>query len=106
MQVQWKTIEELAATKAIEIFLNFPVGMAIQRLLRRHPEKFTAAQRNRLDEYFGSPEWITELYKGQKKQKTFFGDDDLQEINASGEAPVKWYRKRLKLFSDSSRMRY
>ncbi|MGH7839322.1 MAG: three-Cys-motif partner protein TcmP [Candidatus Binataceae bacterium] len=35
MQVPWKTIALLAQTKALEVFLNFPVGMAIQRLLRR-----------------------------------------------------------------------
>src|SRR5262249_40893420 len=57
MQVPWNTIELLAETKAIEIFVNFPVSMAIQRLLRRDG-KFTPAQRSKLDQYFGSPEWF------------------------------------------------
>jgi three-Cys-motif partner protein len=35
MQVPWKTIAALAQTAAIEVFLNFPVGMSIQRLLKR-----------------------------------------------------------------------
>jgi three-Cys-motif partner protein len=35
MQVHWGTISALAKTKAVEIFLNFPVGMAIQRPFRR-----------------------------------------------------------------------
>jgi len=93
MQVGWPTIEALAATGAIEIFLNFPVGMAIQRLLKRRPENFTDAQRRRLDAYFGSPDWFDVLYK---KTKTLFDDDSQEKVNASGEALLKWYRDRLR----------
>ena len=39
MQVPWSTIEALAKTKAIEVIINFPLGMAIQRLLT-NPEIF------------------------------------------------------------------
>ncbi len=35
MQVPWSTIEALARTKAIEIIINFPLGMVIQRLLTK-----------------------------------------------------------------------
>lgn len=93
MQVGWQTIEALAATDAIEIFLNFPVGMAIQRLLKRRPETFTDAQRRKLDGYFGSPEWFDVLYK---KAKTLFDDDAQEKVTASGEALLKWYRDRLR----------
>ncbi|MBW3598456.1 MAG: three-Cys-motif partner protein TcmP [Planctomycetes bacterium] len=92
MQVEWATLEALAATKAIEVFLNFPVGMAIQRLLLRNPEKFTKAQRAKLDGYFGSPDWFNVLYK---KRKTLFGDET-EKIDQSGEALLKWYRGRLR----------
>lgn len=101
MQVGWDTIETLAATKAIEIFLNFPVGMAIQRLLLRQPERFTDAQRRRLDEYFGSPDWFTALYK---RRRTLFGDDEQEKTDESGKALLTWYRGRLgTLFSHVSR---
>jgi len=93
MQVDWRTIEALAATQAIEIFLNFPVGMAIQRLLKRQPEKFTVPQRRRLDGYFGSPDWYDVLYK---KAPSLFGDDLEEKVGASGEALLKWYRGRLR----------
>jgi three-Cys-motif partner protein len=56
MQVTWKTLEMLGSTKAIEVFLNFPVGMAIQRLLPRDSDKLTDPRRAMLDEYFGSPD--------------------------------------------------
>jgi three-Cys-motif partner protein len=93
MQVEWKTIEAIAKATGIEIFLNFPVGMAIQRLLLRKPENFTAPQRKKLDTYFGSPEWIDALYK---KRKTLFGDDDSVKVDESGVALLKWYRDRLR----------
>ncbi len=35
MQVEWSTIESMAATKAIDMWLLFPVGQAIVRLLTR-----------------------------------------------------------------------
>ena len=36
MQVPWSTIAEIGKTGAIEVFINFPVGMAIQRLLKKN----------------------------------------------------------------------
>jgi three-Cys-motif partner protein len=93
MQVGWQTIEALAGTEAIEIFLNFPVGMAIQRLLLRQPDKFTDAQRRRLDDYFGSPEWMDALYR---RHRTLFGDEAQDKIDESGVALLNWYRGRLR----------
>ncbi len=54
MQVPWSTIKRLADTKQVEVFVNFPVGMAIQRLLPRNAH-FTAKARAKLDLYFGDP---------------------------------------------------
>jgi three-Cys-motif partner protein len=101
MQVGWQTIEALAGTKAIEIFLNFPVGMAIQRLLLRQPDKFTEAQRRRLDDYFGSPNWMDALYR---RRRTLFGDEAQDKIDESGIALLNWYRGRLrKIFAHVSK---
>lgn len=93
MQVGWPTIAELAATEAIEIFLNFPVGMAIQRLLLRQPENFTEPQRRRLDDYFGASDWFDVLYK---RRRNLFGDDAEEKVEASGLALLNWYRGRLR----------
>ncbi len=35
MQVDWKTIEAVAATKAIDLWLLFPLGVGVNRLLTR-----------------------------------------------------------------------
>ena len=90
MQVPWDTIAKIGKTKAIEIFINFPVGMAIQRLLKRSGE-FTSAERNKLDQYFGTDKWYDQLYA---HQEDMFGSRPAKRQN-SGDVLVKWYRKRL-----------
>lgn len=91
MQVPWKTIVELGKTGSIEIFMNFPVGMAIQRLLKRSGD-FTPKERNKLDKYFGTEEWFDLIYT---KGASLFGSNTIK-IKKSGDLLVKWYRKRLR----------
>jgi three-Cys-motif partner protein len=91
MQVTWATIQRLAATKAVEVLINFPEAMAIQRLLLRSGE-FSAPQQAKLDEYFGTHEWYDLLYK---QQATLFGDTRIEKAQQAGKKLVRWYRKRL-----------
>ena len=92
MQVPWDTIVEIGKTEAIEIFINFPVGMAIQRLLKRSGQ-FTSKERSKIDQYFGTDEWYDLLYE---YRKDLFGEDNIIKVQNSGDVLVKWYRKRLK----------
>ena len=91
MQVPWETIVAIGKTKAIEIFINFPVGMAIQRLLKRSGQ-FTPKERAKLDQYFGTSEWYNLLY--ENKQDLF--GENINKIQNSGDVLMRWYRKRLK----------
>lgn len=90
MQVPWSTLAALGQTKAIEVFLNFPVGMAIQRLLLRAGQ-FTAKKREKLDTYFASPDWYDVLYR---VAPNLFGAS-MVKVEESGQALLNWYRKRL-----------
>lgn len=92
MQVPWSSLEGLADTGAIEVFLNFPVGMAIQRQLPRSGE-FSEDQRNTLTEYFGSPDWENLLYV---TTTDLFGKTDTRKVERSGERLAQWYRGRLR----------
>ena len=85
MQVEWNTIAALGATGAIEVFLNFPVGMAIQRLLLRRGN-FTDKQRTRLDAYFGSPDWFDAVYV---QPKSLFTETDVDKVEKSGQSLVR-----------------
>ena len=91
MQVPWKTLVSLAETKAIEVLVNFPVGMAIQRLLPRN-SKFTDNARRKLDWYFGTTEWHSLMYE---KYMGLFGED-VEKSSEAADKLVKWYRSRLK----------
>ena len=91
MQVPWSTIAALAETRAIEVLINFPVGMAIQRLLKR-TGKFTSKERRKLDAYFGTGEWFDLLYR---REQDLIGTS-VEKIERSGDVLVRWYRRRLK----------
>jgi three-Cys-motif partner protein len=63
MDVEWHTIESIAATRALEIFLNFPV-MAINRtVLRNNPYKLTRTQIRRMNQFWGSTDWRADIYQ-------------------------------------------
>jgi three-Cys-motif partner protein len=92
MQVPWATIEGLARTRGVEVFLNFPVGMAIQRLLKRNAA-LSPSIRTRLDAYFGDPSWFDAVYRADPG---LFGDDQVAKVEGSGKALLTWYLGRLK----------
>jgi three-Cys-motif partner protein len=62
MQVSWQTLEAIARTKCIDLWLLFPLGVAISRLLRRDGDIDEALCR-RLDFVFGDRSWRQSFYK-------------------------------------------
>lgn len=62
LQVRWKTLEKIARTKAIDMWLLFPLGSGVNRLLRRDG-KIDPENKKVLDELFGSEDWFDEFYK-------------------------------------------
>jgi three-Cys-motif partner protein len=90
MQVPWSTIADLAGTGAIEIIVNFPMGMAIERLLARSGD-ISDDWRRSLDEFFGTPDWHALAYRtvndllGEKTEK----------IPKCGPRFAEWYAGRL-----------
>jgi three-Cys-motif partner protein len=91
MQVPWKTIYGLGQTKAIEIILNLPVGMAIQRLLPKSGQ-FSEERKLMLTDYFGSSDWEKIVYEDQTG---LFGEQRIKKRDA-GQQLAKWYQRRLK----------
>ena len=90
MQVSWSTIEMLAGTSAIEVIVNFPLGMAIQRLLTRSGDIPHGWQIS-LDMFFGSPDWRGLVYE---TESDLFGPT-VSKVSDSGIKLLKWYRGRL-----------
>ncbi len=77
MQVDWSTIERIAATEAIDLFILYPLGQAINRLLTREGPP-TGSWADRLTRFFGSDEWKTRFYK-PSSQATLFGTSSLEK---------------------------
>jgi three-Cys-motif partner protein len=91
MQIPWTTIERLAATKQIEVMINFTLGMAIQRLLVRSGD-INPAWRASLDRFFGTPEWWEQAYE---EGTDLFGPKT-RKLRDSGQRLLEWYRGRLR----------
>lgn len=91
MHIPWSVIEALGRTKAIEVLVNFPLGMAIQRFLVRSGE-IPEGWRETLDSFFGSRDWWQHAYEDSED---LFGPKTLK-LKDSGIRLLEWYRGRLK----------
>ena len=70
MAVKWNTIEAIANTQAIDLWILFPLGMAVNRLLRKDA-KINRTVRNTLNEFFGTEDWFKEFYKNDESPSLF-----------------------------------
>lgn len=91
MQVEWSTIVALGASKAIDLWYLFPLGVA--RLLRRDGNIDEAWQK-RLDRLFGTSEWRSRFYQTRTTQD-LFGDREETERNATVENIQGFIQERL-----------
>src|SRR5204863_9518843 len=71
MQVTWDTMKAIAKTQAIDLWILFPLGVAVNRLLRRDARISEGWQR-RLDDFFGTKDWQDAFYK-IKTERNLFG---------------------------------
>lgn len=76
MQVEWKTIESIAQTQAIDLWILFPLG-TVNRLLKRNGE-IRPALRARLDLFFGESDWYEVFYQ-LAKQISLFDEEQWQK---------------------------
>ncbi len=68
LEVEWKTIEAVAQTKAIDMWFLFPI-MAVNRLLTKK-ELPPAEWQKKLDKVFGATDWRTSLYSKPQTRQT------------------------------------
>ncbi len=82
MQVEWETIAALGQTKAVDLWLLFPLGQAVMRLLQRTkepPPEWQAA----LDRIFGTHEWINRFYVAET-EPDFFDTQRISTVRTAG----------------------
>lgn len=94
MQVEWDTLEAIAKTKAVDLWILFPLGQGINRMLTKNgpPDKSWSG---RLTKFFGTDKWIDAFYT-PSKQEDMFGKQDLLEKDADFDAIKSFLVRRLK----------
>ncbi len=63
MNIEWHIIESIADTRALEMFLNFPVLAINRNVLRNDPYKLSKRQIERMNRFWGSPDWKDDIYQ-------------------------------------------
>ena len=94
MQVEWQTIEAIARTAAIDLWLLFPLGIGVTRLLTRSGD-IPAGWRTRLDKLLGTQDWYDEFYRVEH-QPTLFGTDEERVVKATNDTIGRYFNNRLK----------
>jgi three-Cys-motif partner protein len=94
MQVEWKTVDAIAKTKAIDLWLLFPLGQSVNRLLTR-AEPPPPVWADRLTTTFGTEEWLEAFYRTDV-QPGLFGDIEETRRDATTLRIGEFFVERLK----------
>jgi three-Cys-motif partner protein len=91
-EVEWPTIEAIAKTQCIDVWILFPL-MAVNRLLAKDPQKISYDRLNRI---FGTQDWFEHFYKTRTLDDIFGKSVDII-IKACDFVRIgKFYKSRLK----------
>ena len=93
MQVEWTTIEAIVKTQAIDMWLLFPLGIGVSRLLPRHGQIPEEWQR-RLNLILGTENWYEEFYE-VRCSSDLFGNQQKTVVKAKTDTIGKYFFKRL-----------
>ena len=100
MAVDWETIEALAATKAVDLWVLLPVGQAINRMLTRR-STLLGTWPDKLTRFFGTEVWKDSFYHTDQlpqPQLSLLPTDDLPmdfEKTATFESIGRFFSERL-----------
>lgn len=90
--LEWSTLEALAATGTMEVVINFPLAMAINRLITRSgdvPERWA----DQLTACFGTDKWRTIAYS---READLFGNEVTTKYGDVASRLLELYLGRLK----------
>jgi three-Cys-motif partner protein len=95
MNVDWATIEAIARTKAIDLWILFPFAIGANRMMPRDapPDSLWA---RRLTAIFGTDEWKSRFY-GKSKKGDLFGDVEGSVVKIAGmDEILQFFLERLR----------
>lgn len=70
MNVDWRTLEILASTRAVDVWYLFPLD-AVVRQLAGDLDRVDANKQKRLDEIFGTQNWRSDIYRARQTADLF-----------------------------------
>lgn len=92
MDIDWETIKAIARTRALEIFLNFPV-MAINRsILMKDSKKVDKVKIERMNKLWGCSEWMADIYK----EVPDLFEKRIEKVPQTGRSLGNLFQKRLR----------
>jgi three-Cys-motif partner protein len=94
MQVAWPTIEAVARTEAIDLWILFPLGVAVNRMLTKDGQ-INEKWKHRLDEMFGSGDWYNAFYRANS-QTSLLDEAPKMQKTADFSVILAYYVDRLK----------
>jgi three-Cys-motif partner protein len=94
MQVTWDTMKAIAKTKAIDLWILFPLGIGVNRLLRRDA-KISEGWQRRLDEFFGTQAWREAFYETTAEPGLFGVEAKIEKV-ADFDGIARFFVERLR----------
>ena len=94
LEVGWAIINELAATKACDVWYLFPLGGVIRMMT--NDGQIPEAWAQRLNGLFGTHDWYDEFYK-PSPQPSLFNNNEVLQKDASTKHVVDYIRSRLSM---------
>jgi three-Cys-motif partner protein len=79
MQVEWNTIAAIAQTQAIDLWLLFPLGQAVNRVLKRNAPP-DGGWADRLTTFFGTSTWREAFYRPRQQLSLFDDNGSLEKV--------------------------
>jgi len=95
MQVKWSTIECIAKTKSIDMWLLFPLGIGVSRMLKKDGQ-IKDSWKNKLDDIFGTKEWFNNFYKISIENNLFGEKKEVLKKEVDFDIITKFFIDRLK----------
>ncbi len=92
LHLNWEVIEKVGRSRAIDLFLNFPVMDMNRNALWKNPDKVEERGIRRMNAFWGDESWRDIVYQ-PSQQLTFFGNE-MEKVD--NEQVVQAFVERLK----------
>lgn len=89
MQVSWDTLVAISRTKALDVWILFPSGIGLNRLLTKDRE-IPAEWQDTLDRSLGTKDWRTAFYRVEEG-RNLFGETQRTTVKDAGTDKLEAY---------------